>query len=123
MLHYVRLQLHCVSFEIHYFQCIIFIIIFTEAVKAQQRIRCYATADCDINQLSEAIVSDDYVSICCNYPSAGVKPRGFSYQLQGQEACKACPKSMFSIDTTCSNYLLEMLSICYVTRSSLSQFI
>ena len=33
------------------------------------------------------------------------------------KVCLAC------IDTSCSNYLLEMLSICNVMRSSLSQFI
>ena len=75
----------------------IYIYIFAVAVKSQQRIRCYTDASCDISQPIETIVSDDYVSICCNYPSAGVRPRGFAYQLQGQEPCVACPKSMFSI--------------------------
>ena len=68
------------------------IFVFAVAVKGQQRIRCYVAANCDINQPIEAIMGDDYVSVCCNYPSAGVRPRGFAYSLIGHEGCSPCPK-------------------------------
>ena len=66
--------------------------VFAVAVKSQQNITCYVAANCDINQPCEIILSDDFVSVCCNYPSAGVKPRGFAYNLLGQEGCIPCPK-------------------------------
>ena len=68
------------------------IFVFAVAVKGQQRIRCYVAETCDISQPSETILIDDSVSVCCNYPSAGVRPRGYSYNLHGQEECIHCPK-------------------------------
>ena len=62
------------------------------AVKGQLRITCYVAENCDISQPVEAIQSDDFVSVCCNYPSAGVIPRGFAYMVAGQEKCFRCPK-------------------------------
>ena len=66
--------------------------VFAVAVKSQQNVACYIAANCDINQTVETILSDDSVSVCCNYPSAGVRPRGFAYILLGQERCVPCPK-------------------------------
>ena len=66
--------------------------VFAVAVKSQQNITCYVAANCDISQSSETILSDDSVSVCCNYPSAGVRSRGYSYQFYGQERCVPCPK-------------------------------
>ena len=110
---------YCITCRV--FIIYIYIIIFAAAVKSQQTITCFVAANCDTNQPSQTIQSSDAVGECCNYPSPGVNPRGFAYV--GQGTCTDCPKSMLSIDTSCSNYLLEMLSICNVTRSSLSRFI
>ena len=96
---------------------------FAAAVKSQQKITCFVADKCDANQPSVAIESNDAVGECCNYPEAGVSPKGFSYELEGTTTCIPCPKSMSSIDTSCSNYLLEILSICKIMRSSPSQFI
>ena len=85
------------------------------AVKSQQSIRCYTAAYCDISQTSEAIQSSDAVGVCCNYPSAGVRPRGFAYQLEGEVTCRACPKSELSIDTSDSIFMLNHMKCwpCY----------
>ena len=77
---------------------VLYIIIFAAAVKSQQTITCFVAADCDINQPSQTIQSSNAVGECCNYPSAGVRPRGFAYV--GQGTCTPCPLSMFSIDTS-----------------------
>ena len=69
-------------------------------MKSQQTITCFVAANCDTNQPSQTIIqSSDAVGVCCNYPSAGVNPRGFAYRV-GQGDCTACPKSMLSIDTS-----------------------
>ena len=107
---------YCITCSVLY----IYIIIFAATVKSQQNIMCYEADTCDISQPTQSIDSDDSVSECCNYPRAGVRPKGLAYQVAGQEGCTLCPKSMLSIDTSCSNYLLEMLSTCNVTRSFLS---
>ena len=71
-------------------------------MKSQQTITCYEADNCDISQPTQRIDSDDSVSECCNYPRAGVRPKGLSYQVARQEVCTPCPKSMLSIDTSCS---------------------
>ena len=86
---------------------------FAVAVKSQ---RCYAEANCVNNQPFETIESDNFVSLCCNYPSAGVRPKGYSYQLTEEDACHACPKSMLSIDTSCSDFVLIYLKCRLYTK-------
>ena len=66
-------------------------IVFSVALKSQH-ITCYVAANCDISQPRKTILSDDSVSVCCNYSSAGVRPRGYSYNLLGHEECVPCPK-------------------------------
>ena len=81
---------YCITCSVLYIH-----IIFAAAVKSQQT-TCFVAADCNTNQPSETIQSSDAVGVCCNYPSAGVNPRGFAYRV-GQGACTDCPLSMLSI--------------------------
>ena len=84
---------YCITCSVLYIH-----IIFVAAVKSQHTITCYVAASCDTSQPSQTIQSSDAVGVCCNYPSAGVNPRGFAYV--GQGTCMPCPLSMFSIDTS-----------------------